>query len=137
MKSELKKTKYIKIFFDDNSLIYSWEFLAKSEDMSVQEIRDTFHLMMKMMKECQPKLVIADDRKNLGLFQVELQEWIARITSETLMACEVKKFAIVRPEDYVNGLATEQAVDEAKTISKGIQIEMFADIRQAENWVIE
>ena len=137
MKTLIKSTKFIDLYHDEEYAIYSWQFLPSTAEIIINNnsIKEVFYLMMSGMKECNPDYVIADDRENLAIFSVELQGWIAKTTIESLKGCNVKKFAVVRPKDEINDMATKQAVVEARKLAQGIEIELFSDLDKAEQWV--
>lgn len=129
------ETKYIKLYYNDVNQIYSWKLLPETEHMGINKLKETFELVMSTMKNYSPRYVMADDRENKAIFIVDVQEWIAKITIETLMYCQVERFAIVLPQEFINELATKQAVDEAQKLAKGIEIETFTDISVAKMWL--
>ena len=139
MKSKVNSTQYIEIYYDSDNSIYSWFFLPKTTYMNAEELKETFHLMMNTMKSHQPQYVLADDRENLVIFEPDIQEWIAQYTIESLAECKVKKFAVVRPKDFINDLSTSQAVEEAQKVAESynlnIDIKIFANIDEAESWL--
>ena len=136
MKTKVEAKEYIELYYDKKKSIYTWMFLPSTKSMTIEKLKETFGFMMSTMKTYSPEYVIADDRENLAVFTVEIQEWVAKTTIEGLVLSKVKKFAILRPKELINDMATEQAVDEARGLAKGIEIDIFSDYDEAEKWIM-
>ena len=49
MKTKVNENQYIELYYNDETLLYSWSFLPQTKFMTVEEIKDTFRLMMNTM----------------------------------------------------------------------------------------
>lgn len=135
MNKKVNSNKYIELYFDEELSIYSWKFLSTTEGINTKELKEIIKFKTSIMKEYRPKYVIADDRKNLATFNVEIQEWIAGAVIDALKYCNAKKFAVIRPKEIIVDLSMDQTFDEAEKIADDIEIRLFAELKEAEDWI--
>lgn len=135
MTKKVDSNKYVELYFNKEQSVYKWKYLPTTSDMNKEQLKETVILIASGIKKYCPKYAISDARENSSVFVVELQEWIAKMVIKPMQISETKKFAILTPKEMMSELSMEQTVDEAVKMVGNIQIRIFVELEEANNWI--
>jgi hypothetical protein len=104
-----------------------------SAEVQEDDIRNIISTIEKSILEYKPVNYLTDNKLRKYVFSVEMQEWVANTLLQACLAVDLKKFAVVQPEELVASLYNEQVADEAG--ESPVQVAFFHTMEQAKNWL--
>ena len=136
----IKEAKFVKMYFDEELSLFTWEWLPSTEDMFDADAKATLTEIMVALKKHKPKYAFGNGINNLGIFSVGIQEWIGEMMAKTFIECEIKRIAIFLPGEFISQVATGQAKDSVNSNSQGkFKMKPFLakDMELAKKWLFE
>jgi len=117
---------------EEMSLLYT-EWNEISAEMTEEEVKEEFQMILRKVEELHPELMIADVLKFKYDINPDVQRWITRFFMADLIEMGVKKYAIIVKEELYQEYT---AKDEEEELVEGFKLRYFPNKDQAMNWLL-
>ena len=117
---------------EEMSLMYT-EWNETSSEMTEEEVKDEFQIILKQVEELNPDYMIADTLKFKYAINPDTQRWITRFFMADIIEMGVKKYAMLVNEDLYQRYT---AKDEEEELVDGFKLKYFRNKDQAMNWLL-
>ena len=117
---------------EEMSLLYT-EWNEISAEMTEEEVKEEFQVILRKVEELQPELMIADVLKFKYATSPDVQRWITRFFMADLIEMGVKKYAIIVNEELYQRYEDQ---DQEEELVEGFKLKYFQNKNQAMNWLL-
>ena len=117
---------------EELSLLYT-EWNETSAEMTEEEVKDEFQVILRKVGELHPELMIADTLKFKYAINPDTQRWITRFFMADIIEMGVRKYAMIVNEDLYKRYT---AKDEEEELVEGFKLNYFLNKDQAMNWLL-
>ena len=114
------------------SLLYT-EWNETSSEMSEEEVKDEFRVIVQKVEELKPEFMIADTLKFKYAMNSEMQRWLTRFIIADIIEMGVKKYAMIVNEKLYQEYT---AKEEEEELVEGFSLRYFPNKDQAMNWLL-
>ncbi len=133
MKKTIYESKFIRLRFDEESLVF-YEFW-NSEEFDEETFKKEMLHKMELMKEYRPKRVLDDVSQCPFTINPELQDWTEKHLNPIVSDLNIDRYALVLPEDLFTQVSLEQTVDEFNVNNVQTVFRYFMTEADGEAWL--
>ncbi len=131
----LRKNKYFELKYDEEKELFFSIWKGKGDSISDEEIKTEIGAAAEFIKQYKPNFIISDDSERKFLYNVNIQNWVAKTLVEANIVAGLKKFAIILPIEMIAAISTEQTAEEVLQIP--YELKLFTKLEDAQKWIDE
>lgn len=130
----LLRHEYITIKFDEQLEIIYCIWNENSANITEQEFRNIILKMIEFINKYIPLYVLSNESKRNFHYNENTQKWVIDIMQITFVNANIKKYAIILPQDFVISISTKELIEEvSNTVTK---VAYFDTEEEAKQWFI-
>lgn len=129
----IKQLEYLNVFFDQDSQVLKTTWNQHNAQMLDADIKATILACVDLIKTLKPVYFLANDLNRAFAYPVDTQKWVAMTLAQACIEVELKKYAILLPDELIAQLSTEQTVEEAGQLP--FEIQYFDNEEKALEWI--
>lgn len=127
------ENNYLRIQFDKEEKLLISASSQLTAKINNEEIRKIIEIICHQMLQLKPENLILNGKDRGFIINIEIQEWVSETLLKTCIEIGLKKLAIIKPEEPISSLATEQTLDEVGFAP--FEISVFESLEKAEKWI--
>lgn len=90
---------------------------------------------LEIIQDCKPTLVLEDISEYYFTIAPELQSWTGQVMISMLRNSNLKKYALIYPEEIFAKVSLEQTIRELLEKNPPFEIKVFENDQEAQHWL--
>lgn len=131
---QLLDNEFTTVVLDDAKHMILLVWKEATQQLQTEDFKAIILELSDFIGKNKPAYYMTDDRKQNFVFSIDIQEWMAATIGKACAEAGVKKFAIIRSEDMIAELSSEQVVDESNELQLPFEAKLFASKEEAFDW---
>jgi len=132
----IKKTKFFKLYFDENTSIGKIDYTPATARMTHSEFKAMVMEEKALLEICKPKRYLSNMITMQFVIVPELQDWLVKEFIPVFVKLKVTKIAMSVSPDIFIEVAVEQTIDESGP-ELPFENRRFPSVTEAMNWLLE
>jgi len=132
------ESKYVKIFFNKETRIYTSIYLSETENMSDKEWQALMLELVKIVEKYRPRFILDDNRERRYDYPPDIQAWTLELFVNSWNKIGLEKYVQILPNHIIGRITAEQIQELNNTeFSAQFKNKMVVDYKSAESWINE
>jgi hypothetical protein len=134
---EVLINKYVRVTFEPEKSLLRTEYLPTTQEMDGAEFRNILEVILSWVENNSPTYYLVNVNQLQYAIEPIFQQWMAKVYTPRLVQAQVKKYALISPEEFVTSLSVEQVTEEVYTYNQKHFFRIFATEETAHKWFFE
>lgn len=138
MEKEIFESKFVRIFFDQETKIYTSKYLPETENMTDKEWQALMVELVKVVEKYKPRYILDDNRDKRYDYPPDIQEWTLKLFVNSWNKIGLEKYVQILPRHIIGQISSEQIQELSNTkFSTQFKNKFVADYESAIFWINE
>lgn len=134
---EIYESQFVKRKFDSLTGIMTSSWLPETEKMDKEAYKKEMLSLCDLLEKFESGLLLSNTKNLRFTITPELQEWTTQEIAPRLTENQLKKQAVVIPEEIFSQVSMEQVISDVEEKEHQHQTRFFPDAGKAKEWLLE